>query len=220
MAARRAAALLASRFMRPASVTAPSAYNPAPLAAALAARSYRYVACTCHRCDHPPGGDAFASVSTATVSHRTLCIISACCKLRWVAAAAFLMALVSCCRSALPLPADPSEHIAPAYSNAAAVLHGINDLRYEEAPSLPQTVAPGAVRVAIKAVGICRSDVHYLQKVGCSCLGWSARRQLLHLLCVYRGGGAACACCLCPSLFEGWQLMVRLACRATSAALL
>jgi hypothetical protein len=74
---------------------------------------------------------------------------------------------VPCCRSALPLPADPSEHIAPAFSNAAAVLHGINDLRYEEAPSLPQTVAPGAVRVAIKAVGICRSDVHYLQKVSC-----------------------------------------------------
>jgi L-iditol 2-dehydrogenase len=66
--------------------------------------------------------------------------------------------------SALPLPSDPTEHIQPAFSNAAAVLHGINDLRFEEAPLLPETVAPGAVRVAIKAVGICRSDVHYLQK--------------------------------------------------------
>lgn len=93
--------------------------------------------------------------------------MSKCSKSKWVHAAAFTIALVPCHRSALPLPADPSEHIAPAYSNAAAVLHGINDLRYEEAPSLPQTVAPGAVRVAIKAVGICRSDVHYLQKVGC-----------------------------------------------------
>ncbi len=73
------------------------------------------------------------------------------------------LCLPLCC-SALPLPSD-SEHVQPSLSNAAAVLHGINDLRFEEAPPLPQTVAPGAVRVGIKSVGICRSDVHYLQKV-------------------------------------------------------
>lgn len=80
-------------------------------------------------------------------------------------------------RSALPLPSDNNQvSTQPAFSNAAAVLHGINDLRFEEAPPLPAMVAPGAVRVGIKAVGICRSDVHYLQKVrscehtgGCSC---------------------------------------------------
>jgi hypothetical protein len=119
-------------------------------------------------------------------------------------ATVFSIAVVPCCRSALPLPADPSEHIAPAFSNAAAVLHGINDLRYEEAPSLPQTVAPGAVRVAIKAVGICRSDVHYLQKVGCLCLHWSCTMHTV-LVC---GAAAACACRVCSSPFEAWQLTV------------
>ena len=102
-------------------------------------------------------------------------------------------------------------------SNMAAVLHGINDLRFEQAPPLPDrcggsrgcgrcggcahwhfcrnaslstngdgsTVlvctnsaglktphavcrpAPGTARIAIKAVGICRSDVHYLERVRC-----------------------------------------------------
>jgi hypothetical protein len=105
-------------------------------------------------------------------------------------ATGFSTIFLPCCRSALPLPADPSEHIAPAFSNAAAVLHGINDLRYEEAPSLPQTVAPGAVRVAIKAVGICRSDVHYLQKVGCLRCRWSAKwHRLEHCAPLW------CCCC-------------------------
>eukprot|EP00877_Chromochloris_zofingiensis_P014657 jgi/Chrzof1/9445/Cz04g03110.t1 len=48
-------------------------------------------------------------------------------------------------------------------SNDAAVLYGIDDLRFESFP-LNNTVAPGHVRVAIKAVGICGSDVHYLKK--------------------------------------------------------
>lgn len=127
----------------------------------------------------------------------------------------FTMAPVLCCRSALPLPADPSEHIAPAYSNAAAVLHGINDLRYEEAPSLPQTVAPGAVRVAIKAVGICRSDVHYLQKVDCVRFASSARRLSCTVQNLINHGVAAAAMCVpCASAFEA-QLTVR--CPSSSA---
>jgi len=45
-------------------------------------------------------------------------------------------------------------------------MHGINDLRFEE-HALPSAVAPGSVRVAMKAVGICGSDLHYLQHVRC-----------------------------------------------------
>ncbi len=84
------------------------------------------------------------------------------------------------------------------------MLHGINDLRYEEAPPLPETVAPGAVRVAIKAVGICRSDVHYLQKVPdlldvhasrqistVTSHAWSPQRNSCWLMCV--GAAAATA---------------------------
>lgn len=52
----------------------------------------------------------------------------------------------------------------PAFTNPAAVLHGVNDLRYEE-HALPETVAPGHVRVAIRALGICGSDVHFFKKV-------------------------------------------------------
>jgi L-iditol 2-dehydrogenase len=44
------------------------------------------------------------------------------------------------------------------------MLHGINDLRFEQAPPLPESTPPGSVRVAIKAMGICRTDIHYLQK--------------------------------------------------------
>jgi L-iditol 2-dehydrogenase len=42
----------------------------------------------------------------------------------------------------------------------AAVLHGVNDLRVEDS-DLPEEPGPGMVRVQIKAVGICGSDVHY-----------------------------------------------------------
>lgn len=66
--------------------------------------------------------------------------------------------------SASPQPSDPSKPAASEFSNAAAVLHGINDLRYQQAPPLPSSVAAGDVRVAIRAVGICRTDIHYLQK--------------------------------------------------------
>ena len=52
----------------------------------------------------------------------------------------------------------------PAFSNPAAVLYGVNDMRYED-HALPETVAPGHVRVAIKALGICGSDVHFFKKV-------------------------------------------------------
>lgn len=43
--------------------------------------------------------------------------------------------------------------------NRAAVLHGIGDLRLEDR-SVPQP-GPGEVRVAMRSVGICGSDVHY-----------------------------------------------------------
>lgn len=164
MAARRGLALLAQRLARPAGATATSAYNPAPLAAALAARNYRHAAaCPAINPCHPSTRSACDSCITACAtlhctldpvprSNRPPELVHSC------------PARCPCC-SALPLPSDPSEHIQPQFSNAAAVLHGINDLRYEEAPPLPETVAPGAVRVGIKAVGICRSDVHYLQKV-------------------------------------------------------
>ena len=41
-----------------------------------------------------------------------------------------------------------------------------NDLRFEP-HELPAEIARGHVRVAVRAVGICASDVHYLKKVGC-----------------------------------------------------
>ena len=44
--------------------------------------------------------------------------------------------------------------------NLAAVLHGIDDLRIEERP-IPEP-GPGEVLVAMRSVGICGSDVHYL----------------------------------------------------------
>jgi L-iditol 2-dehydrogenase len=44
--------------------------------------------------------------------------------------------------------------------NLAAVLHGVGDLRVEERPT-PEP-GPGDVLVAIRSVGICGSDVHYL----------------------------------------------------------
>ena len=50
------------------------------------------------------------------------------------------------------------------WRNPAAVLHGIDDLRFEDVP-LPDKVADGHVRVAVRALGICGSDVHYYKKV-------------------------------------------------------
>jgi threonine dehydrogenase-like Zn-dependent dehydrogenase len=47
-------------------------------------------------------------------------------------------------------------------SNTAAVLYGINDLRVHDW-ELPEKLAAGHVRVQMSNVGICGSDVHYLQ---------------------------------------------------------
>ncbi|WIA20572.1 hypothetical protein OEZ85_004961 [Tetradesmus obliquus] len=47
-------------------------------------------------------------------------------------------------------------------SNTAAVLYGINDLRVHQW-ELPKELAAGHVRVQMSNVGICGSDVHYLQ---------------------------------------------------------
>ncbi|MEP6852655.1 MAG: alcohol dehydrogenase catalytic domain-containing protein, partial [bacterium] len=46
-------------------------------------------------------------------------------------------------------------------SNRAAVLHGVHDLRIEDVPT--PTPGPHEVLVAISAVGICGSDVHYYE---------------------------------------------------------
>lgn len=51
-----------------------------------------------------------------------------------------------------------------AVDNLAAILYGIDDLRVENFP-IPAQVPDGHVRIAIKAVGICGSDVHYWKKV-------------------------------------------------------
>ena len=61
------------------------------------------------------------------------------------------------------IPDPPVPEAAP-WSNSAAVLHGVNDMRFENFP-LPDRVPSGNVRVEIKAVGICGSDVHYWRKV-------------------------------------------------------
>lgn len=56
------------------------------------------------------------------------------------------------------------EDVIDTWRNPAAVLHGINDLRYENFP-LPSQLQAGAVRVKMKSVGICGSDVAFLKKV-------------------------------------------------------
>lgn len=48
--------------------------------------------------------------------------------------------------------------------NFAAILHGKNDLRFESAPDLGDLQA-GMVRVQVKAMSICGSDVHLLKEV-------------------------------------------------------
>lgn len=50
------------------------------------------------------------------------------------------------------------------WANSAAVLHGVNDLRFEDFPMSGKVPARN-VRIAMKAVGICGSDVHYWQRV-------------------------------------------------------
>ncbi|KAK9843226.1 hypothetical protein WJX74_008897 [Apatococcus lobatus] len=49
------------------------------------------------------------------------------------------------------------------WRSSAAVLHGVNDLRFEDV-SMPERVAEGSCRVEMKAVGICGSDVHFWKK--------------------------------------------------------
>lgn len=50
------------------------------------------------------------------------------------------------------------------WRNPAAILHGINDLRFEDFP-LPAQLQHDSVRVQMKSVGICGSDVAFLKKV-------------------------------------------------------
>lgn len=48
--------------------------------------------------------------------------------------------------------------------NCAALLHGPNDLRFGPAPKLA-ALEPGKVRLEVKTVGICGTDVHLFKKV-------------------------------------------------------
>ncbi|DBA81685.1 TPA: hypothetical protein ACH3X1_007430 [Trebouxia sp. C0004] len=48
------------------------------------------------------------------------------------------------------------------WHNPAAMLHGAGDLRFENLPTA-DVVAPNNVRVQMRAVGICGSDVHFLK---------------------------------------------------------
>ncbi len=66
------------------------------------------------------------------------------------------------------------EAVETAWRNPAAVLHGVNDLRFEDVP-LPERLTDGYVRIEMKAVGICGSDVHYWKKV-------SSRFVVRHIL--------------------------------------
>lgn len=59
--------------------------------------------------------------------------------------------------------APAAAEIPDSWRNPAAVLHGIDDIRFEDVP-LPDKVADGHVRVQMRAVGICGSDVHYYKK--------------------------------------------------------
>ena len=49
-------------------------------------------------------------------------------------------------------------------SSHAAVLHGADDIRFQEAPKLG-AIKAGHVRIEVKAVGICGSDIHMLKEV-------------------------------------------------------
>ncbi|OAP65143.1 hypothetical protein AYL99_01115 [Fonsecaea erecta] len=52
--------------------------------------------------------------------------------------------------------------MAPTETVQALVLHGMNDLRLETRP--PPILQPGEVQIAIKATGICGSDLHYYRQ--------------------------------------------------------
>ena len=54
--------------------------------------------------------------------------------------------------------------ILDSWRNPAAMLHGANDLLLEDTP-LPDQVAEGLVRVQMRSVGICGSDVHFMKHV-------------------------------------------------------
>ena len=74
--------------------------------------------------------------------------------------------------SSAPALAD----IPDSWRNPAAVLHGIDDIRFEDMP-LPDQIADGHVRVQMRAVGICGSDVHYYKKVSHTLSRWRQSRQ-------------------------------------------
>ena len=101
--------------------------------------------------------------------------------------------LAACARRFSALPCHDAEAGA-SRRNLAAVMHGVNDLRFEE-HALPGAVAPGSVRVAMKAVGICGSDVHYLQHV-----------RRCAMLCTYLRYGA---CITAPVLDLAFTLLFR-----------
>ncbi|GAA5860120.1 hypothetical protein JCM8547_009189 [Rhodosporidiobolus lusitaniae] len=65
------------------------------------------------------------------------------------------------------LAAPLEEDVNVPQNNTAFVLHGIDDVRFEERP-VPTEVGPDDAIVAPKAVSICGSDVHYLKhgKIG------------------------------------------------------
>ncbi len=83
--------------------------------------------------------------------------------------------------SSMPAVAD----VVDTWRNPAAIMHGINDLRFEDFP-LAANVAYGLVRVQMKSVGICGSDVHFLQKVrnipGRACTNREWNKQTLFML--------------------------------------
>ena len=112
--------------------------------------------------------------------------------------------------------------------NPAAVLHGINDLRYEDFP-IAAHPGEGMVRVEMKAVGICGSDVSLFalhSLTSAQALVWRPGRQdsPLHLpnACPIVPGQQSCSR-LCdaagPLLEEGLHLLTQRwgrTCRARS----
>ena len=57
-----------------------------------------------------------------------------------------------------------STEVSESWKNPAALLYGINDLRFEDLPFTAE-LPSNYVRVRMRAVGICGSDVHMLKKV-------------------------------------------------------
>ncbi|GJP37684.1 hypothetical protein CLOM_g22118 [Closterium sp. NIES-68] len=62
--------------------------------------------------------------------------------------------------AAKPLPSDGKEGSNGGEANIAAWLYGVEDIRLLPAPTAPE-LGPHDVRVRVKAVGICGSDVHF-----------------------------------------------------------